>query len=251
MDQENNPIIHRYPPGKPEDLIILYFEFPRITNSLGKQVKDKRSKTLLEVIREPIGHLLSKRRVALYLELFYSDINITFEIVERCYNVFKLICQKSNITEDDEDDGSTLDFSFDSQYYKNLSTFNESRSIVIKDLFRTYNPTFPFYDVSFAINKGLKKNDEGKYILCRGSLKSILRSKRVYSYFMYIWTSFPDIQSIYDILYLIGFPTDVCLMILKFSTFGEKDCSGLPEADPFAVHIFDSHLDRYVDENMN
>lgn len=224
----DKPIIYRYPPGNPNDLIIIQFRFPKVTSTKGRQVDDTRSGTLLDIVHEPIGHLLSKRRIALYLELFYPEINVTLNLVEKCYNVFRLVCQKSNFTDCVVED--SLDFSFSSGY-TNPSTFVERRDVVIKDLLSKRNPTFSAYDTNYKINTHLEMDKDGKWIRNDCDLLKILSNVDTYKYFIKVWSSFPDLQSIYNAL-RIGFPSGVCCMILRYSTFGKKDNSELPEVDP-------------------
>jgi hypothetical protein len=230
--EEDRPIIHKYPKGNPEDLIVTYFRFPKVINSKGKEVLDKRSETLLEVVHEPIGHILSKRNVALYLELFYPNMNVTCDIVEKCYAVFRLLCWKLNDIEDQED--GTFEFAYDDSFYKNLSTLNSTRTSVIKDLLSTDNPVIVCYDIGRRIEIFQTKGEDGKWIRKNYYLTTILFDQNAYEYMKKVWLSFPNLQAIFNVLKQWGLPSGVCDMILRFTTLGEKDCSALPEVDPFA-----------------
>jgi len=224
------PITHLYPPGNPNDLTIIYFKFPKVTSPKGKQTDDMRSDTLLDVIHEPVGHLLSKRRIALYLELQYPDINITTQLVNRCYNAFKIVCQKCTHIECIHE--GSLDFSYES-YYINPSTFTESRTEVLRGLFSVSNPTFPLCDIGYRINTHLERDEKGKYIRSDCDLLKILLYEGTYLYFVKMWSTFPDLQSIYRVLRII-FSPDVCNIILRYSTLGKKDHSEEPDVDPHA-----------------
>lgn len=207
----------------------------------GKRVEDKRSGTLLDVVHEPIGHLLSKRRIALYLELYYSDIGITPELVERCYRVFKLVCQKSTLTDYGDVNEGSLDFSFESEYM-NPSTFSDSRTKVVKNLFSTGNPTFALCDIGYRINTHLEKDEKGKYIRNDCDLLKILLYEGTYLYFVKMWTTFPDLQCLYNALRVVGFPPDICNTILRYSTFGKKDHNSR-EVDPYAIPYYEQILE--------
>lgn len=229
-----SPVVCCYPPGNPNDLTIVYFKYPTVKNIKGKQVDDKRSSSLLDVVHEPIGHLLSRRRIALYLELYYPEINVTMNLIDRCYHVFKLICQKSTLTDYNNINEGSLDFSFES-YCVNPGTFNDSRTKVVKNLFSTANPTFALCDIGYRINTHLEKDEKGKYIRHDCDLLKILLYEGTYLYFVKMWTTFPDLQCLYNALRVVGFPPDICNTILRYSTFGKKDHSGQPEVDPFAI----------------
>jgi hypothetical protein len=228
MDVDVKPITHLYPVGNPDDLIIIYFKFPIVKSSKGKEVNDMRSCVLLELVREPIGHLLSKRRIALYLELYYPNLIITSQLVNRCYHVFKLVCQKT--TQYECINEGSLDFSFES-YYINPNTFTITRNVILKNLFSTSNPSFALCDIGYRINTHLEKDEKGEYIRHDCDLMKILLYEETYNYFVKIWSSFPHLQAIYDALRL-KLPSDVCKIILKHSTFGKKDYSEYPEKDP-------------------
>ena len=191
----------------PDSFQITYLKSIKKEQGYGYFV-EKAKKNYLEVKTEKIGHLFNKRRIYYWLCCKYPNKIISYQDVERCFNIFSLFLKKTNTH--DGDYGKYREFYY-SKWFKNYGIFTESRENLLKILLSQDDVRIMCFNIDeqqqnpetkstyhFTLEK--KKNPIYKDFLVF-SLNDI-RDDWAYNIAINYLNSIPDFQGTYDLLHL-------------------------------------------------